>query len=69
MTKPNPRRRMPEHVAQAVEAILDYLWQDEAKDYLNQSGEEQREHIFNEMLFVRNWLTPRRQRQGGNCDQ
>ncbi len=58
------RRRMPNHIAEAMTAVLDYLWQDEAKDYVSRSREDQEGHIFNEMLTVRNWLTPRRQQQG-----
>jgi hypothetical protein len=60
------RRRLPEQVAQAMTEILDYLWQEEAQDYLSRSREDQKGHIFNEMLTVRNWLTPRRQIKGWN---
>lgn len=55
------RRRLPEHIAQAMTAILDYLWQAEARDYLSRSREDQEGHIFNAMLTVRQWLRARRQ--------
>lgn len=69
MTSSRYRRRLPEHVADAMTAILDYLWLDEARDYLAMSREEQQTHIFNEMLIVQNWLTPRRQKQGEGHDE
>lgn len=59
MSIKKPRRRMPEHVADAMAAILDYLWQDEVKDYLARTREEQANHIFTELLTVRQWLDRR----------
>lgn len=57
------RRRMPSHVANGMTLILDYLWQDEARDYLGRSPDEQADHVFQHMLAVRQWLD-RRDRVG-----
>lgn len=51
------RRRLPDHVADAMTAILDHFWQEEARHYLACSQDEQDGHIFSEMLAVRRWLT------------
>lgn len=59
MNATKPRRRMPEHIAEAMHTILDYLWQDEAKDYLARTREDQATHIFTELLTVRQWLDRR----------
>jgi hypothetical protein len=63
------RRRLPDHIAASMTAILDFLWQQEAQDYLSRSSEDQEGHIFNDMLTIRNWLTPRRQRQGDSHEE
>jgi hypothetical protein len=69
VTEAKPRRRLPAHVAEAMAAILEYLWQAEAKDYLSRNREEQEGHIFVEMLNVRNWLNQQqRVRRGSNED-
>lgn len=52
----NTRRRLPDQVAEAMKAVLDYLWQEEAQDYLARGQEEQEGHIFLEMLLIRQWL-------------
>ena len=56
------RRRLPDRVADAMEAILDYLWEDEAMDWLTRSREEQSHHVFGHMLTVRKWLDDESQR-------
>jgi len=56
MTAAKGRRRLPDHIAAAMTAILDYLWQGEAQDYVSRGSEDQEGHIFNEMLTVRQWL-------------
>ena len=57
-TSPNKHRpRLPEHVAEAIEAILDHFWQDEARDYLARSRSEQEDHVFTKMLMARQWFT------------
>jgi hypothetical protein len=58
-TKTKPRRRLPEHIAEAMTAVLDYLWQDEAHDYLAMSREEQQDYIFSQLITVRQWLDRR----------
>lgn len=54
------RRRLPEHVAEAIATILEYLWDQEMRDYLARTPEEQETHIFNELLLVRQFLQGRR---------
>ena len=51
------RRRLPDRVADAMAAIVEFFWMDEAKDYLACDEEGQRQHIFNQFLTVRQWLT------------
>ena len=50
------RRRMPDHVADAITAIIEFFWMDESRDYLSRPRDEQKGHIFNEMLTVQQWL-------------
>ena len=50
------RRRLPVHIAEAMTAILDYLWQKEAQDYLSCNRDDQETHIFSQLLTVRQWL-------------
>ncbi|HEY4307986.1 MAG TPA: hypothetical protein VGN12_00915 [Pirellulales bacterium] len=57
MTRAMPRRRLPDHIAEAMAVILDYVWQKEAQDYLSKSREEQEGHIFTDVLTVRQWLS------------
>lgn len=46
-------------IVAAIRQILDYLWADEAANYLETSPLEGREsHIFNAMLLVDRWLSP-----------
>lgn len=64
-TAQGPRRRLPDHVAEAIAAIVDCFWVNQMKDYLASDREGQRRHIFNEMLTVRQWLshqTPKQRR-------
>ncbi len=55
------RRRLPVRVAEAMTAVLDYLWHDQARDWLARSEHEQETHIFAAMLTVRQWLKEQRQ--------
>jgi hypothetical protein len=63
MSTVKARRRLPEQVAEAMNAILEYLWSDEARNYVNASRAEQVGHIFQEMLTVRHWLDHRKKPQ------
>jgi hypothetical protein len=54
--QPRPLRRLPSRISEAIEAVLDHFWQDEARDYVASERASQRNHIFNEMLTVRQWL-------------
>jgi hypothetical protein len=57
-------RRLPDGVAEAIEAILDHFWDDEVRDYLAVDRQQQERHIFNDMLTVRKWLRERNARRG-----
>ena len=59
-TAQGPRRRLPDHVAEAIAAIVDSFWLNQMKDYLSNDEAGQRRHIFNEMLTVRQWLCRQR---------
>lgn len=50
------RRRLPDHVAEAITAVIDHFWMEQIKDYLARPEQEQQGHIFNEMLTIRQWL-------------
>jgi hypothetical protein len=63
-TNAQSRRRLPHHVAEAIAAILDYLWEDEMRDYLTQPRTKQDTHIFNELLSLRKWLRDYDARRG-----
>ena len=43
-------------VAEALEKIIDYLWQDEQRHCNESTPEEQKEHIFQSLQTVRRWL-------------
>jgi hypothetical protein len=58
-TNPSLRRRLPEHITEAIEIVLDHFWQDEARDYLARSRDEQEGHVFTAMLAIRQWLAGR----------
>jgi hypothetical protein len=58
------RKRLPDNVADAMAAVIEFFWMDEAKDYLARDREGQKEHIFNEMLTVRQWLAGRQPKRG-----
>lgn len=58
------RRRLPTYVAEAMRAVLNDGWQRAASDYARCPSAQQAEHIFQQMMTVRQWLdgpsTPRR---------
>lgn len=62
-TAPAPRRRLPDHVAEAIAAVIEFFWMEQTKDYLARNREEQQKHIFNEMLTVRQWLSRQNSKQ------
>ena len=49
------RPEIPEAVQEAMEHVLDYLWDDELLHY--EAGKES-DHIFTHMLVVQKWLDP-----------
>ena len=56
-TKHSPNRTiMPSPVTGALDKILDYLWQDEERNFRHASPEDQNKHIFHSLAVVRSWL-------------
>ena len=43
-------------VAEALDKIIDYLWQDEQRHFNESTPEEQKEHIFQSLRTARRWL-------------
>ena len=43
-------------VAEALDKIIDYLWQDEQRDCNESTLEKQKEHIFQSLQTARHWL-------------
>ncbi len=43
-------------VAEALDKIIDYLWQDEQRDCTESRLEQQKEHIFQSLRTVKRWL-------------
>ena len=53
----NPAKECFTH---ALQAVLDYLWDDEAADYGSRSPQEKRGHIFAQLKTLQAWLcTPK----------
>ncbi len=43
-------------VAESLNIIIDYLWQDEQRHFNESTPEKQKEHIFQSLQTVRRWL-------------
>ena len=43
-------------VVEALDKIIDYLWQDEQRHFNESTPEEKKEHIFQSLQTVRRWL-------------
>lgn len=60
-TPKKPRRagaaRLPWHIAQAMEAIVEYLFDDEFTDYQARPKQERNGHVFRDLLRVKGYLT------------
>ncbi len=56
------RVTIPKEIAMALDAILDYLWQDEQRNVEQAAPTAQDGHIFNAMQLVKAWL------EGGETD-
>lgn len=41
---------------EALNQILDYLWDDEQNDYLRRDEEDREGHIFEALKSVRSWM-------------
>ena len=52
----HPINALPEAVADAIGAILDYLWDDEQLDFLACSDDRRAKHIFNHLAAIAYWL-------------
>ena len=56
------RRRqalVPMDVLAAVQAVVLYLWRDEARHYQRCTSEERKAHIFRRLASIRNWMQMR----------
>jgi len=52
----HPINALPEAVAYAIGAILDYLWDEERLDFLACSGYRRAKHILNHLAVIARWL-------------
>lgn len=43
-------------IADAINALLDYLWDDESADFASRSEADREGHIFLEIQAIRSWL-------------
>jgi len=53
-----PKPSVPPRIHRAVNAVIDYLWDDElesARDFVKE-GESLRDHIFESLVVLDNWL-------------
>lgn len=58
-TPEKPRQgaaRIPLTVVRAIEAIVNYLWNDEFVDYQARTKEARNGHVFRDLLVVRRFL-------------
>ncbi len=59
-TTPEKRRRgaarIPWHIAQAMHAIVLYLWDDEFTDYQARTKQERVSHVYRDLMRVRRFL-------------
>jgi hypothetical protein len=44
-------------IADAINALLDYLWEDESADFESRLEADREGHIFLEIQAIRSWLT------------
>ncbi len=49
------QKRLPDSVAQSLQAIINYLWQEEQNDFESREGEV-KEHILLHLRQVTQWL-------------
>lgn len=50
---------LPPAVRQALDIVLDYLWDSEAADFRACCDATQSRHVFAKLLAIRRWLTAR----------
>jgi len=50
------RVTIPKHIAEALDKILEYLWDDEQNNFNQSSTERQEGHIFNSLSILKDWL-------------
>ncbi len=50
------KQKLQAPVAKALVRILDYLWSDEQRDFLQSSPESQANHLFLDLRTLRTWL-------------
>ena len=47
---------VPSDVLAAMRTIVDYLWHDEEKHFRESDADCRKQHVFNSLIIVRNWL-------------
>jgi hypothetical protein len=57
--RPAVRLEMPEEVVQSMEHIIDYLWDDESRNYRITEDSQRQSHIFAHLVVVQRWLLAR----------
>lgn len=58
---------VPIDVLESMQAVVLYLWRDEARHFQSCTSEERKAHIFRRLKSIRNWMQSRglwRQNQG-----
>jgi hypothetical protein len=53
------RSEMPEEVVEAMEHIIDYLWDDESRNYSIADDDARENHVFGHLAVVQRWLLVR----------
>lgn len=57
--RPAVRLEIPEEVAKAMEHVIDYLWDDESRNYRITEKSQRENHVFSHLRVVQRWLMAR----------
>lgn len=55
--------RVPHAVIVSIESILNFLWEDEFRDYQSRAIEARKGHVFRDLLVVRRYLNKKKHAQ------
>jgi hypothetical protein len=50
---------LPLKIEEAINELLDYLWDDERKDFQDAADDRKQIHVFPSLVLIRRWLTNR----------